>query len=287
MKSRKLLTRRSFIQNSGRILGGLLTASAGGYAYSRFLEPKLIQIVNQTLSFERLPDSFAGKRIVLFSDVHLDFHFGLERFEKLIDTLQNLRPDILCFTGDLYDTEVGSSGEACAAMLDRLQVPLGKWAVLGNHDHITGAASVDKVLTRGGFTMLTNRSAVINHEGQQIQMAGVDDIFFGQSDFEAALGHANANLFTIMLAHEPDLADHTILYSVDLQLSGHSHGGQVRLPFIGHLIVPELAMKYPSGLYTLGEGKLLLYTNRGIGHSVHPIRFMCRPEITVITLQRS
>jgi predicted MPP superfamily phosphohydrolase len=281
MKMSDKMTRRTFLKKGGMLFGTLLAAV---YGYSRFLEPRLIQITNRTLAFDRLPAPFHGKRIVQFSDVHLDYYFGMDRMESLLDQIQELGPDMVIFTGDLYHDTIGAGGETCAALLERLEAPLGKWAVLGNHDYIAGAAAVEQILTRGGFTVLTNRWASVEHEGRRIQITGVDDIFHGRPDFQAALRQSDAELFTLMLAHEPDLADHTVQYPIDLQLSGHSHGGQVRLPFIGHLIVPEMAQKYPDGLYELGNGKLLLYTNRGVGVSTHPIRFMCRPEITVITL---
>jgi len=286
MKTRKLMSRRTFLASSARLIGSLVTASVAGYGYSRWLEPHWVRVAERTLSFHRLPDSFIGKRIVQFSDIHLDFYFGLERMETLVNQIRRLKPDILVFTGDLYDSLIGTTGETCIELLNVMEAPLGKWAVLGNHDYTTGAANVERILAQGGFVTLINKWAAVEHQGSKIQIAGVDEVFHGNPDLRATLQHSDANLFTLLLAHEPDLADEALAFPIDLQLSGHSHGGQVRLPLIGHLFVPEMARKYPDGLYELGDGKLLLYTNRGIGMSFHPVRFMCRPEITVITLDK-
>ncbi len=110
----------------------------------------------------------------------------------------------------------------------------------------------------------------------------------GKPDLEVALQSAKPDEFVLLLSHAPDFADVAVRHPVDLQLSGHSHGGQVRLPLIGNTsALPLYGRKYVDGLYTLGGGKLQVYTNRGIGVSVFPVRFLCRPELTVFTLHRA
>jgi len=278
------ITRRTFLKKGKILIGSLIASPFAGYGYARLVEPGMLEVTRLRLVFRRLPDRFAGKKILLFSDVHLDFHYGIDRLRHLVDRIQSLEPDILCFTGDLYDTSIGSSAGDCIALLRRLEAPLGKWAVLGNHDHTTGAIAVKRILTEGGFRVLINECAEMRLEDQRIQIAGVEDYFHGNSDIKAALYRADPRLFTLLLAHEPDLADEALTSPVDLQLSGHSHGGQVRIPFIGPVILPEMAKLYPSGLYRLGDGKLTLYTTRGVGLSTHPVRFMCPPELTLLTL---
>jgi len=288
MKTEQYVSRRTFLKKSSWMLGAML-AVPSGFAYSRYLEPRLIRIMRKTLVFPNLPASYEGLRIVHFSDIHLDFHYGLERLEGLAARLQELQPDLLCFTGDLYDTSVSTSGEECSRLLGMLEAPLGKWAVLGNHDYTTGAKKVASILEQGGFRVMDNAWDHIERGGQLMRIAGIDDALRGNHDLDAALLPGGGESFTILLAHEPDIADEAIRYNVDLQLSGHSHGGQVRLPYFGALFTPELARKYPDGLYELesGDKKLMLYTNRGIGVSTYPVRFWCRPEITVLTLTRS
>ncbi|MFC0333323.1 metallophosphoesterase [Paenibacillus sepulcri] len=285
MKTERYITRRTFLKKSGLLFGALLAAPIAGFSYTRYMEPRLIRIVNKKLAFRNLPRSYEGLRIVHFSDVHLDFHYGLDRMEGLVAKLRELQPDLLCFTGDLYDNSVGSSKEGCSRLLGQLKAPLGKWAVLGNHDYTAGAEAVTSILEDGGFRVMNNSWEPIGHEGQPLRIAGIDDVLRGSHDFDAALPPNGKEPFTILLAHEPDMADEALNYNVDLQLSGHSHGGQVRLPHFGAIFTPELARKYPDGLYVLGdEKKLTLYTNRGIGVSTYPVRFWCRPEITVLTL---
>ncbi|GGD73411.1 metallophosphoesterase [Paenibacillus nasutitermitis] len=285
MKTERYVSRRTFLKKSSWLLGAML-AVPSGFAYSRYLEPRMIRIVSKKLGYSNLPASYEGLRIVHFSDIHLDFHYGLERMEELVARLQELQPDLLCFTGDLYDTSIGSSAEECSRLLGLLKVPLGKWAVLGNHDYTTGAEKVASILDKGGFRVLDNAWELIEHGGQLMRIAGIDDVLRGSHDLDGALLPDGGESFTILLAHEPDIADEVLRYNVDLQLSGHSHGGQVRLPYYGALFTPELARKYPDGLYELrsGQKKLMLYTNRGIGVSTYPVRFWCRPEITVLTL---
>jgi predicted MPP superfamily phosphohydrolase len=283
LKSNTPISRRTFLNKGVLWFGGLMAFPTAGYGYSRLLEPRWIQVTNHTLSFRRLPPSFNGKRIVHFSDIHLDYHFGIARLKELTSRILELKPDLLCFTGDLYHASVRPSESACIELLSSLEAPLGKWAVLGNHDYTAGAQDVEGVLTKGGFTVLNNRSVSLEYGGQRIRIAGIDDALQGRPNLDLALKEEQPNFFTLFLSHEPDLADYALAYSVDLQLSGHSHGGQVNLPIIGPLILPEMAYKYPQGLYLL-EDRMYLYTNKGIGVSTYPVRFMCRPEITVITI---
>ncbi|MFD2613967.1 metallophosphoesterase [Paenibacillus gansuensis] len=286
MKPSPQLTRRRFIKLGGLLAGSLLASPFAGFGYSRYLEPRLLQVKELTLTFPRLPSEFNGLRIVQFSDVHLDFHYGLDRLEKLVSRIQNLDPDLVCFTGDMYDTYIGEEASGCSRILSRLKAPLGKWAVLGNHDYTAGSRHVAEVMAEGGFSMLINRSGTIERNGSRLRIAGVDDVLKGSADLERALPASTGDLFTILLAHEPDLADEALRFPVDLQLSGHSHGGQVRVPFYGAVFTPEYARKYIDGLFELGQGRLKLYVNRGIGVSTHPIRFWCLPELTVFTLRQ-
>ncbi|MBW7456935.1 metallophosphoesterase, partial [Paenibacillus sepulcri] len=166
MKTERYITRRTFLKKSGLLFGALLAAPIAGFSYTRYMEPRLIRIVNKKLAFRNLPRSYEGLRIVHFSDVHLDFHYGLDRMEGLVAKLRELQPDLLCFTGDLYDNSVGSSKEGCSRLLGQLKAPLGKWAVLGNHDYTAGAEAVTSILEDGGFRVMNNSWEPIGHEGQ-------------------------------------------------------------------------------------------------------------------------
>jgi predicted MPP superfamily phosphohydrolase len=156
------------------------------------------------------------------------------------------------------------------------------YAILGNHDHWTDADEVARALQTQPITVLRNAAIPIDRGGARLWIAGVDDVWERHADLDQALRLVPADQATILLAHEPDYADLAAQYSVDLQLSGHSHGGQVQLPFFGSPILPYLGRKYPRGLYQIGS--LQLYTNRGLGVVSPPVRFNCRPEITLFTL---
>jgi len=141
---------------------------------------------------------------------------------------------------------------------------------------------VHHALADRGITVLRNSSWVMERDGQRLWFAGIDDAFELKADMHATLARVPAGEATVLLAHEPDYADYAVRFPVDLQLSGHSHGGQVRLPGMGPLILPALARKYHTGLNRVGS--LHVYTSRGIGVINPPVRFNCPPEVTLITL---
>jgi predicted MPP superfamily phosphohydrolase len=157
--------------------------------------------------------------------------------------------------------------------------------VLGNHDVATDPNRVINSLRAAGIELLGNRSVPIEGSGARFWLAGVDDVMEKRSDLHAALHDVPASESVILLAHEPDFADYVVRFPVDLQLSGHSHGGQVRIPFVRPLWLPPLAKKYIWGLYKIGG--LTLYTNPGLGTVGIPVRMNCPPEITLLTLRRA
>ncbi|WP_088833538.1 metallophosphoesterase [Paenibacillus tyrfis] len=282
----KKLSRRSFLKTLTLTGAGLVALPGATYGYARYAEPKWLEVTQYTLSFARLPQQMDGIKIVQFSDVHLGFNFDTKDLSELIGLINRIQPDIVCFTGDLVDYAVGPDGDAYARVLSELRPPLGKYAVLGNHDYYKEAPKVEALLKTAAFELLTNRMVRIQHQGSSFVMAGVDDQWKGYPDIDKALARVKPEDFVLLLSHCPDFADIAVQYPVDFQLSGHSHGGQVRLPFYGHVVTPKFGKKYVLGHYVLGAGKLQLYVNRGIGVSEHPVRFLCRPELTVFTLRR-
>jgi predicted MPP superfamily phosphohydrolase len=291
-KQLPIIDRRSFLKRSSWAAIGFFTTCAIPF-YSYFAEPRWLETVELELSFQRLPSAFHGMRILQFSDIHYGFFFEAANLFKLISTINALDVDLIVFTGDLFDGEVIPYAQQCAEALAKLTAtPLGLYAVMGNHDYYSGynqASQVIKVYEQGGFKVLRNEWIRIQYNGQTIQIAGVDDMLLGRPSLKHTFLKADPNTFTILLAHEPEFADQTEMYSVDLQLSGHSHGGQVRFPLIGEVITPTGGKKYVQGLHSLDNqaGKRFIYTNRGIGTSHIPIRFLCRPELTVFTLRRA
>jgi predicted MPP superfamily phosphohydrolase len=156
---------------------------------------------------------------------------------------------------------------------------------LGNHDTAAGSNEIVQALRSVGIEILRNQSIPIERDGARIWLSGVEDVLEGRPDLDRALYRIPQGEAVILLAHEPDYADEASRYPVDLQLSGHSHGGQIRLPLVGALYLPDLAHKYPFGFYR--RKRLKLYTNCGLGTIGIPARLNCPPEITFLTLRPS
>ena len=278
------INRRKFIQ-----LGTAGAVAALGLE-AFVVEPNVPRVVRKEIALKRWPSRMEGFTIALLSDFHYDAVFSAHPIRSSIDTVNSLRPDLIALTGDFVtQPEVGdpaegaAAAEPCADLLSRLKAPYGLWAVLGNHDLATNASSVSRALTGKGIQLLTNRSIPVERDGGRFWLAGVDDILYGRPDLESTLHGIPSEESTVLLAHEPDYADEVVGYPVDLQLSGHSHGGQVRFPFVPPLFMPDLGKKYILGLYKIGN--LRLYTNAGIGTVRIAVRFNCPPEITLITLR--
>jgi predicted MPP superfamily phosphohydrolase len=279
------LTRRALLKNMMMAAAGLFVMGSGTSAYSFFYERFRYEVRHVQLAFPNLPAAFSGLRIVQFSDTHLGHYFDNDNLSTVVDRLKSLRADLICFTGDLFDVDIGNDSERTTELLAALQAPLGKWASLGNHDYWAGPSPVSRVLEKAGFHVLNNSSQTVQRGADSIRIAGIEDWLKGKPDLDMTLGGTD-DAFTLLLAHEPDIADLTKRYPVDLQLSGHSHGGQVLLPGLTALAAPPKGRKYMAGLYEFPESRLKLYTTRGIGTTNIPFRLFCRPEITVLTLAR-
>lgn len=265
-------------------IGFMAAVAALTAGYSVFGERYWMQTKQLTLTFPKLPKAFAGLRMVQFSDVHFGKYYKKERLEALVEEIMKLKPELICFTGDLFDTHDGEPDREIIPILAKLNAPYGKFAVVGNHDHASGLNEVTGILKNSGFRVLINEQGTVKHKGQEIRIAGVDDMFLGKPDIQKAMQGDGQYPFTLLLSHAPDFADQASQFPVDLQISGHSHGGQVRLPFIGALTTPRYGRKYVQGLNKVKGSDYLVYTNRGIGTTNLPIRFLCRPELTVFTL---
>jgi predicted MPP superfamily phosphohydrolase len=283
---RALLTRRKFFS---RFLTGASAVAAIGGAHALFLEPKTLVAERVDVRLPRLPEEFLGFRIAQISDVHFGPYMGKPGLERAVQLAQSFRPDLLVLTGDFVSHPLGEpnglrgarNADPCADVLSTVRdIPV--LAILGNHDHWNGARTIEGALNDRGITVLRNRALPLERGSRRIWISGVDDALVGAADLGKALSSVSPSETTILLAHEPDFADSVVRFPVDLQLSGHSHGGQVRLPGIGALVLPRMAEKYPVGLNRVGA--LQVYTNRGLGVINPPVRFNCPPEVTFVTL---
>lgn len=285
----KPLNRRSFIKRTFSAIAGVLGISGGTYYYAKHIEPYLLTVKTDQISSIRIPPSFEGFKLLQFSDTHLGFHYNLDEFEKLVQKINKQQPDLVVFTGDLIDApnryEVHNLSR-CASLLKQIHAPYGKYWIYGNHDHGGyGTDIIREVMQGGGFRLLQNQAITIEKESNRIVLAGLDDVMLGRPDLERTFRHVNHDLFSILLCHEPDFADRSKDYPVDVQLSGHSHGGQIQLPFFGYIVTPPFGEKYVEGKFEIGEKPLQLFVTRGIGTTRLPYRFLCKPEIHLYTLK--
>jgi hypothetical protein len=168
-------------------------------------------------------------------------------------------------------------------VLSPLTKAVPSFGVLGNHDYWTDANAVREMLRSCNVTELANSVFTLSRGHETLFLCGVDDVWEGHARLDIVLDQMDDTSAAILLAHEPDFADLSAATNrFDLQLSGHSHGGQIVLPFVGPPILPHLGRKYPSGLYRVGN--MLQYTNRGVGMARLPVRLNCPPEITLLEL---
>lgn len=267
------ISRRAFLKKCG------MAGVAGGLGYGGLVEPRRLALDRVRAPIARLPLTFEGFKIAVMSDFHLQPYTPLSLVESAVEMANSVQPDAVVLLGD-YGYTLGSIHEL-APVFSRLKAKHGVFAILGNHDR-GGMRIIPPALEQVGITVLRNSGVPISIGNEQLFMAGTESIFFG-FDLEKSLAGRTGNAPTILLAHEPDVADTVAADGrVSLQLSGHSHGGQVRMPVTGALLLPPWGRRYDQGLYKIKE--MLLYTNRGIGIVGLPFRLNCLPEVTEITL---
>jgi hypothetical protein len=267
-----------------------------GYGYSTKMELNWIEITNLTLKLPHLESAFQGLRLVQISDFHLGQWIDGERLERVFRMALEQAPDYLLLTGDYLEFRPYKRPNEWATYEEDLKLISSAFsqlpafcptiAILGNHDHKIDAGWVEQALSKAGVTVLRNSVLTIQRGNSQLHLAGLDDVSQKMDRLDILMESLPEDGAAILLAHEPDFADvAAATQRFDLQLSGHSHGGQIVLPILGPPMLPELGRKYPSGLYNIND--MLLYTNRGVGVTTVNARFNCRPEITVFTLERA
>lgn len=252
------------------LLVGILTL-----IYARFIEPKRLEVTHLDLSTGDDPLTIA-----FVTDTHVGPNFKAADLEPLIRELERLQPDLLLFGGDVI-SESPRHIDSIEPALKRMAATskTRSWGIWGNHDIANIRGRLAPVLERSGITMLTNESGQIRGD---LWLAGVDDVLLGKSDLEATFANIPKGARTIALWHEPDLAERMVPYAPIIMLSGHTHGGQVRIPLLGEIATPKLGKRYVAGRYNVNG--MVLYVCRGIGMYRPPVRFNCRPELLVLTV---
>lgn len=230
--------------------------------------------------------SFKIKREIKILQIS-DFHDSRFHSKSIIKAIINLKPDIIVITGDLIDFRTKNL-ERVLKLIDEIIIINKKvYYVPGNHEYYSGLKrKLIGELQKRGVNVLLNKNKKISVGGEIIYLCGIDDFYTGNYDIKSALTNINKNNFTILLSHAPDVFIQNRNIDVDLILSGHTHGGQIRLPFIGAIVAPGQGFfpKYDKGLFDLN--KTLLYIDSGVGTSHYPIRFLNRSQISLLIINR-
>ncbi len=280
------LSRRRFLIGGGLSLAGLTV-------YGTEIARHELDIVRREIRIEKLPAAFDGFQIAQLSDIHLE-EYTEDLFLKIaIKVTNSLKPDMVLLTGDFISEGPRPHSFAievmgrCGELLRGLDVPL-RYAVLGNHDSKVSPPAVLAGLRENGITPLVNQFVRIERGGEHLWLSGLDDIGVGHPDLDLAIPR-QLDAPLLMMFHEPDFFNKLVRHPrgslVDLAFCGHTHGGQVRLPFLPPLSLPPMGKLYPEGLYRFNGAQL--YVNRGLGTVGIPMRLNCPPEITLMTLRRA
>jgi len=251
-----------------------------------------LEVVPRTIPIKNLPDPFQGFRIAQLSDIHLEEYTEPYFLQEAVERINALQPDLVVLTGDFVSRgprpipfAIKTAG-LCAEILTGLTAPQ-RYAILGNHDVAVGSQPIIDALEAHGTPVLVDSYTPIERGDSHIWLSGANDPGVSTCYLDLAIPpYPNAPV--IFLCHEPDFVDTVVQHPrfplIDLMLSGHTHGGQVRLPYVGPLLLPPMGQKYVQGIFHFGH--LQLYVNRGLGTVGLPFRLNCPPEITHITLVR-
>jgi uncharacterized protein len=267
----------------------LAVLTIGGSMYLRNKSLGWFELASVPLALPNLPEAFSGFRLAQISDLHVGGWMTVPRLEEVIKVITAQKPDLVTITGDfvLADDYVSTTAlhmNAMESALATLAQDFPTLAVFGNHDHQYGSSAVLQMLRRAGVKCLVNQVHTVQRGAARLHLAGLDDVREGEPRLDKVLAQLPEQDCAILLVHEPDYADVSAETGrFDLQISGHSHGGQVVLPFIGSPVLPRMGRVYPRGLYRVGA--MHQYTNRGIGMTPPNIRINCLPEITMFTLE--
>jgi predicted MPP superfamily phosphohydrolase len=275
------MTRRQFLA------GGSL-AAAGSLVFSSLYllrndQSQDIVVERVTLPIKGLAPSLEGFTIAQLSDFHLVPYTTPELIKESVAISNGLNPDLVVLTGDYVWRELDAVFEL-TPILAGLDAKHGVFSIMGNHDYWTDVTVIKAAFDEAGLPYLINEGLPISEGKGSFYLAGLDDGWSGEPDLAATLAGSPEKEPVVLLIHEPDLADDYALNPrISVQLSGHSHGGQIRFPRLGGaLILPYLGRKYDYRLYQVGD--MWLYTNPGIGVTNEPLRVNCPPEVTLFTL---
>lgn len=281
--------RKKILSSTSKVFIWLIIILSISYIILRYVGNYGLVVKEEALVYEKLPEEFHGLKIIHFSDLHYGMTIDIKKLDQIVEKINNTNPDIIVFTGDLVDRYTTLSKDEIKQIsekLNKLEAKLGKYIVQGNHDK----KYLNDIISNTDFMLLDNNYDLIYNEGYTpILITGIGSSILNNVDIDKAYSYfnksdSNKEIFTISLMHEPDNIDKILeKYNVDLVLSGHSHNGQVRLPFAEALVKVEGAKKYYEEKYIINNTTLLI--SGGIGTSNYPFRLFNHPSINFIRLR--
>ena len=274
------MNRREFMKVSSVVLAGGFLARVGQLELTEETNVPVLERVE--IPIKNLKPALEGFTIVQLSDIHLEPFTKPRLVKRAVEMSNELNPDLVVLTGDYVWHDQEAVFEL-APILAGLNARHGVYSVLGNHDLWLDVEVTKTAFAESGLPMLINEGVEINAGNGSFYLAGMDDGWSGQPDLGLSLENAPAGVPIVLLLHEPDLVNETSLDArISLQLSGHTHGGQVLLPGKPPIFTPHLGKEYSQGLFQVND--TWLYTNRGLGVISVPLRYNCPPEVTLLTL---
>lgn len=250
--------------------------------YGTLFGARVLRRENVTVPVSGLSSGWQGARIVQLSDLHSGRHITKARLQRIARRAAKLKPDLLVVTGDIVHNSAAFARQAAEA-IGSIETRHGIYACLGNHDFWAGADEVERELERAGVRVLRNRGVLLERRGSPLWLCGVDDPWNGRFDLPAALRLRPEGTPTVLLSHQPNTWPRAQGLGVALQLSGHTHGGQLALTWLHRsLSLARFITPFVAGLYRAGAS--YLYVNRGAGSVMPMVRLGARPEVTVLTL---
>ena len=273
------MTRREFIR-----LGGVIGAAGLLASYPVFIERYLILTNHYLIPVPNLPQAFSGFRIVHLTDLHYGFLVPLAVIRHVIHRANRLNRDLVVCTGDyVHERAATTQIDAVWPLLSDLKAPFGVHSVLGNHDHWADTGRSQQWLHETNQD-LRHKVKAIEKGGERLWIAGAGDLWEDHRNLDEILSGIPDSECRIVLAHNPDTADSEFSGRIDLMISGHTHGGQIDIPYVGPPVLPVRNKTYSSGLKTSPRGTGV-FISKGIGWAIYPVRFNCPPEIAVLELE--
>lgn len=275
-----------------KILFSFLLIILGTVLYSRYIGTTGLVTKEYKIESKNIDDSFSSLKVIHFSDLHYLRVVADDYVKKIVAEINLIEPDIVFFTGDLIDKDSIITEEEIEKLtnnLKNIESKYGKYAVIGNHDYVRNDKEYINIYNNSNFTLLKNEDDIIyGDNGNKIFIGGVDTYSYNEADIDSTMSYFNENEninYKIILVHEPDYADNIInKYDVDLILSGHSHNGQVNIPFIKELFLPYGSRKYFDNYYKINNTDL--YVSSGIGESRINFRLFNRPSINFYRINK-